>query len=117
MSDVSLFRACESDTRNLPGGGNEPIFVIYDSQRMSTTGVPHTRALSYFAPAAAGHNKWVVRRLNVGACVIPSRVRLSERCAKMEEKEKSLPNARARRPTHMSSARLSPDGLRVISGR
>lgn len=54
---------------------------------MSTTGVPHSRALAYFAPVAAGHNKWVVERLNVGACVMPSRIRRLKHCAVREKRE------------------------------
>jgi hypothetical protein len=66
-SGGGVIEGCESDTRYVPRGGSAPVFAIYESQRMSITGVPHTRALSYFAPAADGHNKWVVARLNVGA--------------------------------------------------
>jgi hypothetical protein len=65
--NVSACGACESGTINIPWGGSAPLFAIYESQRKSTTGVPHTLALAYFAPAADGHNKWVAARLNVGA--------------------------------------------------
>ena len=64
-SDISASR--ESGTRNIPGEGGAPVLAICESQRMSTTGVPHARALAYFAPIAVGHNRCVVAQLNVGA--------------------------------------------------
>jgi hypothetical protein len=75
-SDGSVSRICGSDTRNIPKGGGAPVLAICESQCMSTTGVPHAHALAYFAPVALGHNRCVVARLNVGACVIPSKVQL-----------------------------------------
>ena len=84
-SDISASR--ESGTRNIPGEGGAPVLAICESQRMSTTGVPHARALAYFAPVAVGHNRCVVARLNVGVCIIPSGVQLSKHRAEVRTKE------------------------------
>ena len=88
MSDISASR--ESGTRNMSGEGGAPVLAMCESQRMSTTGVPQARALAYFAPVAVGHNRCVVELLNVGACVIPSGVKLSKHRADMRSKKSHI---------------------------
>ena len=88
MSDISASR--ESGTRNIPGDGGAPVLAMCESQRMSTTGVPQARALAYFAPVAVGHNRCVVERLNVGACIIPFRCQAVKHRAEVRSKESHI---------------------------